>query len=336
MAKKRKSPSPSEETVDDGPQKKNARPSCSVDGCNNNAVVGGGICRKHGGKQIKKKCSVEGCEHHSRNNGVCCRHGSKQITRSKCSVGGCDKQSWKRGVCYKHQSMANLVPQKKYDCPRCSIDGCSHSAAGGGICIKHGGKRIKKKCSDEGCTNQAQKGGACMSHDGIKKKCSVDGCSSYASRLGFCWRHAPKEQCSFEGCDNITIARGCCRKHANSNIHSKESNNFSTNDADSDHQPQNGEQEGPLVCLPAVKRVNKKSNHCVTQDQAAMNREDDTTYYESESKRAHSNENQVCKNQTTVSSDHLESEEEEELGALIYKSSRTAKMIAESNLSKTK
>ena len=62
----------------------------------------------------------------------------------------------------------------------------------------------------------------------------------------------------------------------------------------------------------------------------------DTTYYASESKRTHSNENQVCKNQTTVSSDHFDSEEEEELGALIYKSSRTAKMIAESNLSKTK
>ena len=46
--------------------------------------------------------------------------------------------------------------------------------------------------------------------------------------------------------------------------------------------------------------------------------------------------NQVRKNQTAVSSANLDSEEEEELGALIYNSSQTAKMRAEANSAKTK
>ena len=134
------------------------------------------------GKQIKEKCSVEGCEHHSRNNGVCYQHGA---IVDRCRVDGCDRQATKGEVCKMHQSMANLLPQKKYDCPRCSIDGCSHSAAGGGICRKHGEKKIFKRCSADGCDERAWIGGVSYRHQSMvylpqkkydRPRCSVDGC----------------------------------------------------------------------------------------------------------------------------------------------------------------
>ena len=142
-------------------------------------------------------------------------------------------------VCKKHQSMANLVPQKKNARPSCSVDGCSHSAAEGGICRKHGEKQIFKRCSVDGCDRRVWNGGVCYKHRSM------------------------------------------------------------------------------VLALGGGTEV-------------------DTTYYESESKRTHSSENQVCENQSTVSSANLYSDEEEELGALIYKSSRTAKMRAEANSAKTK
>ena len=73
---------------------KNDRPRCSIDGCNHNAV-GGGICRKHGGKQItRKKCSVGGCTKLAQGGGRACILRKKK----RCSVNGCNNQAQKGGV----------------------------------------------------------------------------------------------------------------------------------------------------------------------------------------------------------------------------------------------
>ena len=229
-----------------------------------------GLCFRHGASV--KRCSAEGCTNQATKGGYCVSHGA---IAKRCSVEGCTKQARNGGVCISHGlNMSHRAKRK-----RCSVEGCTNQAQKGGVCISHGA--ICNRCSVEGCNNHVVEGGVCISHDAKLKRCKCGGCSTNAHKGGFCFRHAPKEQCSYEVCDNIAYVRGCCRKHANSNNHSKESNSSTTNNVDSDHQPQNGEQEGPLVCLPAVKRVNKASNHCVTQDQAATNREDDTTYYAS-------------------------------------------------------
>ena len=143
-------------------------------------------------------------------------------------------------------------------------------------------------------------------------------------------------QCSYEGCDNIAQKRGyCCRRHG------KEKIRLNDNVSSSEPRPSSEDKEFPMMCCPGKSEYDESTNdkspeQDFMQDQDVMDREDDTTYYESKSKRTHSSENQVCKNQTTVSSANLDSEDEEELGAFIYKSSRTARMRAEANSAITK
>ena len=92
--------------------------SCSHEGCTNLAQRGG-ICRKHGGKQIRKTCSNEGCAAIAHKGGVCIRHGAKAKT--------------------------------------CCRDGCTNNAKIGGVCCRHGAKvkRYHKICSHNGCTNKS-------------------------------------------------------------------------------------------------------------------------------------------------------------------------------------
>ena len=75
---------------------------CSIDGCSNNAA-GGGICHKHGGKQIPKKCSVDGCSSNAKRLGYCMRHGNTVPSfHTKCKRRGCSTNARVGGFCIKH------------------------------------------------------------------------------------------------------------------------------------------------------------------------------------------------------------------------------------------
>ena len=117
----------------------------------------------------------------------------------------------------------------------------------GGVCLSHGARA--KRCSVEGCNKHGREGGVCISHGAKREKCKSRGCSTIARRGDSCFSHAQNTQCLVEGCDNIAAVRGCYEKHANCNIYSKESNNSTMKDVDSDNQPQHSEQVGPSVCL---------------------------------------------------------------------------------------
>ena len=107
-----------------------ARPKCSIDGCDNNAASGGG-CRTHGGKRIYK-CRLDGCEKWAAVGGYCHRHRSPSLRESNMST--------------------------------CYLDGCSENLVeGSGLCTKH-------KCSHNGCNCQSTtEGGKCMKHGGKMK-----------------------------------------------------------------------------------------------------------------------------------------------------------------------
>jgi len=89
---------------------------CNQRGCANKAQKGG-ICRKHGGVQIRYRgmhhiCRHDGCTHHAMEGGVCLRHGAKPRQQ-------------------------NYIPKK------CTHDGCStFTARRGGVCVKHGAKLL--------------------------------------------------------------------------------------------------------------------------------------------------------------------------------------------------
>jgi len=81
--------------------------------------------------------------------GVCIAHGART---KLCSIEGCTNGSKKGGVCITHGAT------KK----RCSNEGCANGAVKGGVCVTHGA--TKKRCSQEGCANMAVKGGVCITH----------------------------------------------------------------------------------------------------------------------------------------------------------------------------
>ena len=130
---------------------------CSAPGCTKH-VQQGGVCCKHGAKQVRKTCSEPGCKNYAIKGGVCCKHGAKQV-RKTCSEPGCTTFAIKGGVCCKHGS------QKK----RCSVSGCAKGAIKDGVCVKHGA--VVKRCSAPGCTNGTVKGGVCFKHGADVSQC---------------------------------------------------------------------------------------------------------------------------------------------------------------------
>ena len=96
----------------------------------------------------------------------------------------------------------------------CKRDGCANIAVKGGVCVAHGAKT--KRCSQEGCANGAVKGGVCVTHGAKKKvkRCSQEGCANGAIKGGVCVTHGARvRRCSQEGCANKIQKGGLCRRH---------------------------------------------------------------------------------------------------------------------------
>jgi hypothetical protein len=71
---------------------------------------------------------------------------------------------------------------------RCSHEGCTHGAKKGGVCSHTHHVLVFKHCSQEGCTNQAILGGVCVTH-GAMKRCSHAWCIKQARKRGLCRQH---------------------------------------------------------------------------------------------------------------------------------------------------
>jgi hypothetical protein len=111
-------------------------------------------------------CFLGGCNNQIRAGGVCSRHGTKQIRT--CSKEGCTKQAQLRGVCVAHGAKTKL----------CSHEGCTKHVVRGGKCKDHAGpaETVDGSCSIEGCHNSGAmtkvnkvlvcKRYPCMSHSG--------------------------------------------------------------------------------------------------------------------------------------------------------------------------
>jgi hypothetical protein len=121
---------------------------CFLGGCNNQIRVGG-VCSRHGAKQIRT-CSKEGFTKKAQSRGVCVAHGAKT---KLCSHEGCTKQGVRGGKCKDHAGAAETFDGS------CSIDGCHNSSAMTKVnkvlvckrypCMSHSGKGVQ--CSTKGC-----------------------------------------------------------------------------------------------------------------------------------------------------------------------------------------
>ena len=74
-------------------------------------------------------CSVSECTYFAQRGGVCVRHGGKQVNKT-CSHKGCSNFVQNGGVCIRHGAI--FAPKK------CSHDGCTNNVVRGGVCIRHG------------------------------------------------------------------------------------------------------------------------------------------------------------------------------------------------------
>eukprot|EP00584_Thalassiosira_punctigera_P005426 CAMPEP_0172544260 /NCGR_PEP_ID=MMETSP1067-20121228/14452_1 /TAXON_ID=265564 ORGANISM="Thalassiosira punctigera, Strain Tpunct2005C2" /NCGR_SAMPLE_ID=MMETSP1067 /ASSEMBLY_ACC=CAM_ASM_000444 /LENGTH=1062 /DNA_ID=CAMNT_0013330789 /DNA_START=95 /DNA_END=3283 /DNA_ORIENTATION=+ len=68
----------------------------------------GGVCVRHGAKNVHSKSNYDGCTNSDQNEGVCVRHGAKVV---KCSYAGCANQCHRRGECTRHrEDVAKPLP----------------------------------------------------------------------------------------------------------------------------------------------------------------------------------------------------------------------------------
>lgn len=58
---------------------------CSTEGCTN-MVVKGGVCVRHGAKQIRQTCRWKGCNNVVVQGEVCMRHAAKHVLEGKEKV----------------------------------------------------------------------------------------------------------------------------------------------------------------------------------------------------------------------------------------------------------
>jgi hypothetical protein len=167
-------------------------------------------------------CFLGGCNNQSRMGGVCSRHGDKQIRI--CSKEGCIKQAQLRGVCVAHRAKTNL----------CSHEGCTKQVVSGGKCKDHAGpaETVDGSCSIERCHNSSAmtkdnkvlvcKRHPCMSHSGKGVQCSTKGCSKYVTpvlqremKWMMCVFHCDMahKTCIHRGCVNVALQGGVCYCH---------------------------------------------------------------------------------------------------------------------------
>jgi len=105
-------------------------------------------------KRAKKTCThPEGCGKRVQNGGLCKEHGGTQVRVNCKHPEGCDKWAQKGGFCIAHGGIRNKCKHP---------DGCEKQAQKGGFCMKHGG--VYKCKHADGCEKQAKKGGLCKRH----------------------------------------------------------------------------------------------------------------------------------------------------------------------------
>ena len=74
---------------------------------------------------------------------------------------------------------------------------------------------VATKCRREGCANTAKRGGVCVAHGARKKRCSHEGCANGVVTGGICITHGARTQrCKSEGCAKRTQKGGLCRGHS--------------------------------------------------------------------------------------------------------------------------
>jgi len=96
---------------------------CTHDGCNSNAVLAGGVCKKHGNKKYVYTCKLDGCTSQSKRGGLCGRHIRLR-----------EKEERKK----ESSSIEEKVAQ-------CTHEGCMNNQMENGLCIMHGIKLKKSK-----------------------------------------------------------------------------------------------------------------------------------------------------------------------------------------------
>ena len=193
---------------------------------------------------------------------------------------------------------------------RWSEEGCTKAAQGGGLCIRHGAP--VKRCSHEGCTNGAVRRGLCIRHGAQVKQCSHEGCTNgavrahcalicshngcmkLAQRGGICIAHgevvARSKQRSPGGCDDSAV-RGGLRGKPNAKPHAS----AASGEMD-EHYRSSGEYEAMSMAVSAVVGGHGKI------DEASSTLRSAPFYLDS-------------------------SDDEDELGAWIWKASRTARLF---------
>ncbi len=103
------------------------------------------------------------------------------------------------------------------------IEGCANGAVRGGFCITHGAK--VKQCSHKGCANRSKMGGVCITHGAKVKRCSNKGCANGAVRGGFCVTHGARTKlCSHKGCAKQARKGGLYLRHGKYSIASAAQN----------------------------------------------------------------------------------------------------------------
>ena len=106
-------------------QNKRKKRKCTHDGCNSNALLAGGVCKKHGGKKYVYTCKLTGCNSQAKRGGLCGRHirlREKEERKKKSS---------------------SSIEQEKV--AQCTHEGCMNNQMENGLCIMHGIKLKKSK-----------------------------------------------------------------------------------------------------------------------------------------------------------------------------------------------
>jgi hypothetical protein len=115
------------------------------------------VCGRHEANELRelKLCTFEGCSNQPRRGGVCWRHGGRDLVK-RCSSEGCTDPVRKGGVCWRHGGKELLG--------RCNSEGCTNWAVRKGVCRRHGAKELMKRCKSEGCRTPAMTRGVCWRH----------------------------------------------------------------------------------------------------------------------------------------------------------------------------
>ena len=111
--------------------KKRKKRKCTHDGCNSNAVLAGGVCKKHGNKKYVYTCKLTGCTSQSKRGGLCGRHIRLR-----------EKEEMKK----KSTSTEEIMKKPNIEeIATCTHEGCMNNQMENGLCIMHGIKLKKSK-----------------------------------------------------------------------------------------------------------------------------------------------------------------------------------------------